>query len=206
MTRFSLAALTFLVALISPAAAQDRLTFSGAVRSITGQIEPAEARPGQTVTYKLTVSLNPGHLTYPTVQPDQRERQSQNKIQLPADGDLIFVEPVADPADAKTKSGSKAGQTLAYYPGGATWEVKAVVSPKAAPGEKTVALKQFSVLICNDAGNCLPPKAVPVKAAVTVSGNPVPVEEKYRAKVDAALGGPPAPAPKDGSPKTPTPP
>src|SRR5262249_31900593 len=152
--------------------------FESAVESIQATVVPAEAHPGQTVTYKLDVKLNDGWYTYPTRQPDQRERGSQNKIELPSPGDLIFVEPVTDPDHMKTKPGGSEG-TLGYYPGGVTWEFKAVVSPEATAGEKKVALRQFRIVVCyadlSGKGKCLAPKTVPVSAVFRVAGSPVPV-------------------------------
>ncbi|HKB05863.1 MAG TPA: cytochrome c biogenesis protein CcdA [Gemmataceae bacterium] len=204
MTRITVPLFLLLLALPTPAlSAPDQLTFDSAVQSIRGQIEPAEARPGQTVTYKLIVELTPGHLTYPTVQPDQRERDSKNVIELPAPADLIFVEPVRDPGGAATKPGDKG--TLSYYPDGATWEFKAVVSPTASPGPRKVALKRFRVLVC-DKDRCLAPKAVPVEATLVVSGTPVPIEEKYRDKVDQLLAPAAPPSPKSAGPPPSAPP
>src|SRR5262249_6768182 len=200
-----LSCFVLLIAGVMPAFGQDRtrITFDGAVQSVTSQIEPAEASPGQTVTFKLVVRLNPGFHTYPTVQPDPSEASSRNVIQLPAAGDLIFVEPVADPPGAKTKPGSEKGHTLAYYPDGATWEFRAVVSPKSTPGEKKVGLKQFKLLVCQE-DNCLPPRSVPVEATVKVSGAAVEVDSKYREAVAKAIGNAsPLPSPTKGPPLEP---
>src|SRR5262245_19865670 len=198
MTRIILP--TFLLFLVAtwPASAAS-LTFESAVQSIEGKIEPAEARPGQTVTYKLIIKLNPGHHTYPTVQPDKSEQASSNRIQLPDPGDLLFVEPVKDPEGLQTKPG--AGGTLAYYPEGAVWEFKAVVSPKASAGERKVALKKVQVLIC-DKDNCLPPKTVKIEAGMRVVGEPVEVEPQFRDKVEQLLASA-VPIKKDASPPTP---
>lgn len=198
MKRITLSLFLALFAAISPAFA-GKLSYATAVESIEGKVEPAEARPGQTVTYKLIVKLTPGHHTYPTFQPDPSEQSSRNLIELPEPGDLIFVEPVKDPDGAHIKPGAKPGSQQLYYPEGAVWEFRAVVSPKATPGEKKVPLKQFKVLIC-DEQNCLPPRREKVDATVQVSGSPVAVEEKYRAKVDEALAvaAPPSPTPSPG--------
>ncbi len=168
------------------------ISFEKAVRRIEGRIEPADAKPGQTVKFILSVQLNPGYLTYPTAQKDQREKDSQTVIQLPAAGDLIFVEAVQDPEGAQEKAGP-AG-TLRYYPEGATWTFPAVVSPTAAPGQRKQALKLFKALVCLD-DRCLPPKAVPVEATYTVLAGPaVEVDPKYK-DVVAKLTGPPRVAP-----------
>lgn len=189
----------FVIVTAATTKSHGQLTFNSAVESIQGKIEPATARPGQTVIYRLSVKLTPGHHTYPSLQLDPKS-ESKNIIVLPDAGDLIFVDPVSDPPDAQLMM--EKGETYLYYPGGATWEFKAVVSPKATTGPKKIALKQFKVLIC-DKNNCLPPRTVPVSAALEVAGSPVDVEEKYRAKVEESLGSrasPPSPAPKVGPP------
>jgi thiol:disulfide interchange protein DsbD len=196
MTRLSLPAVLLLLVGVSPTLAD--ISYETAVQSIEGKIEPSEARPGQTVTYKLIVKLHPGHYTYPTVQPDQQEKDSQNNIDLPGPGELIFVEPVRDPDGLQTKPGPLG--LLSYYPEGVVWEFKAVVSPRAAPGEKKVALKRFRFIVCNDK-NCLPRKTEKVEATFRVSGSPVEVEPQYRDKVEQSLAPPPMPA--FPSPKSP---
>ena len=189
MKRLALISFGLVVALASPAVAQRRpkLNFENAVQSIQGSIEPAEARPGQTVTYKVTVRLNPEWYTYPTEQLDGDFKQSRTTLKLPASSDLIFVERLTDPPDFKTKM-SSSGSYL-YYPGGVTWEVKAVVSPNAAPGEKRVPLKAFTIVVCNEVTeNCLAPTTVPVEASFKVTGPKMVVEPKYLAAVNDALG------------------
>src|SRR5262245_39952725 len=164
----SLLALSILTLAASQAFSQ-RQSFQDAVKSIEATIEPAEARPGDTVTYKLKVSLNHPYYTHPVKQPDTRVAASRNEIELPPPGDLIFVEPVSDPPNAKTKMSSIG--TLAYYPGGTTWEFKAVVSPKSTPGDKKIALQKFRALVCNgETEFCFPPRTIPVDAKVKVSG------------------------------------
>jgi thiol:disulfide interchange protein len=192
--------LAFLIITNSWATGQTgKLTFESAVESIKGVIEPESARPGQTVTFKLIVKLTPGHHTYPTAQPDPKQT-NKNTIILPDPGDLIFVEPVADPPEAQLKTENNL--TYLCYPEGATWQFKAVVSPKALPGSPKISLKLFKVLIC-DKDNCLPPRSVSVSATIQISGSPVEVESKYKAKVDEILNAsvkPPTPAPP-GPPK-----
>src|SRR5262249_17933377 len=77
---------------------------------------------------------------------------------------------------------------IRYFPGGATWEVKAVVSPKASAGEKTITLKDFRIVVC-DKDNCLPPKKVPISAKLTVLEGTQAVDPKYKQAVEKSLGG-----------------
>jgi len=80
-------ALTALLALspavipASPAAAQK--WYEKAVNKVEAKFTPAEAKPGQTVTFTLTVELNDGFHTYPTVQPDKQAAGMVNDITFP---------------------------------------------------------------------------------------------------------------------------
>src|SRR5262249_30695405 len=70
---------------LTPAHAEGKLSWNTAVESVRGEIVPADARPGQTVTYKLIIKLAPGHHTYPTEQTDPKST-SKNTIELPQTG------------------------------------------------------------------------------------------------------------------------
>ena len=91
------------------------------------RFEPAQAKPGQVVTLKVTVTPKAGYWTYPA----NADQISRNRFVLPTTGDLIFVGPVTDPPGAKEKPGDNFGETDLYYPGPApvTWAFTAVVSP-----------------------------------------------------------------------------
>ena len=67
--------------------------FVKSVKKIEATLEPAEAKPGQTVTFKLTVDLNEGYHTYPTVQPDPAAEPYVNMLKFPAAGSVIFRHP-----------------------------------------------------------------------------------------------------------------
>src|SRR5437870_8197637 len=54
----------------SDAAAAKTPTFEEVVKSIKATVEPATAKRGETVTWRLVVELIDGWHTYPTVQPD----------------------------------------------------------------------------------------------------------------------------------------
>ena len=114
------------------------------------EIEPKQAKPGETVTFKLTVTPKGAAWTYPAVS----DQLSTNTYKLPKPGDVIFVGGVTDPPGWKEKpSIEPPGLMDRYYSHQVTWELKAVVSPKAAPGSKTVALAIGSkIQICNDNG------------------------------------------------------
>jgi Thiol:disulfide interchange protein DsbD, N-terminal len=156
------------------------------VQKVEARFEPAAARPGEVVTLKIDVTLDAGWHTYPTVQKEKAARSYVNKITFPTEGPIIFVGSVIDPPDAKSKAEADI-EELIYYPGGGTWERKAVVSPKATAGENTVKVK-FRLSVC-DKNVCLPPETLELEPKLKVSGAPVAVDSKYKDEVEKALGG-----------------
>ncbi|HVK11279.1 MAG TPA: hypothetical protein VM597_21090 [Gemmataceae bacterium] len=184
MTRF----LAGLVALtVATTAFADPAT--DAVKKVEAVFEPADARPGQTVTLKITVALADGYHTYPVVQPADEAKFSANKITFPADGPVVYVGDLVDPVGPKSKTVddpvAKEKYELLYYPGGGTWVRKAVVLPTARAGAVASKVK-VKLLVC-DADNCFPPKTVEVEAKLKVLDGPaVEVEKKYQAEVGKA--------------------
>ena len=163
--------------------------YEKAVKKVSGEFTPAEAKPGQTVTFSLTVELNEGYHTYPTAQVDKMAAGMVNVLKFPDAGAVIFVDRVQDPKDPKTKADPEIGITeLRYYEGKVTFTRKAVVSPKAAAGATAVKLAAFKLSVC-DKQNCFPPKDVPVEAALKVLDGPaVSVQKEYADEVKKALG------------------
>src|SRR5688572_32019698 len=90
-----------------------------AVKKVEAVFEPAEARPGQTVTLKITVQLADGYCTYPVVQPAPEGKYSTNSVVFPAGGLVVFVGETVDPAGPKAKKVED--YELLTYPGGGTW-------------------------------------------------------------------------------------
>jgi thiol:disulfide interchange protein len=209
MKRFLLPALLPLLA-AAPALAQ----FSGPSRNlrfpdvaeVEASVEPATAKRGETVTWRLTVELIPGWHTYPTKQNDPEASSSVNKITFPAPGDVIFVGDLQEPPNPVQKSEPPIKELL-WYEGKAVWERKFVVSPDATPGAKTVTVP-VRILACQE--SCLPPERITTRATLTVSdAPPVSVDSKYADAVRAATGaaspGTRA-APPDTQPKVSAPP
>lgn len=171
-----------------PGTANAQKWYEKAVKKVEGKFTPAEAKPGQTVTFTLTVELNDGYHTYPTVQPDKQAAAMVNLIKFPEPGAVIFVGETQDPKDYAAKEEPDIGiKELRYNTGTVVYTRKAVVSPKASAGATTVKLDNFSLSVC-DKNNCFPPKKVPVEASLKVlDGPPVPVEKAYAEEVMKAL-------------------
>lgn len=181
MMRFLLATLGLVIAL--PALAQP--TFDEVLKKAEAKFEPATAKPGQTVTLKVNLELMTGWHTYPITQTDKAAKTYTNRFTFPADGAVVYVGDFDDPAGAKEKAEPLAMiEKLIYYPGGATWERKAVVLPSAKAGEVSSKIK-VKVLVC-DKDNCLPPKTLELEAVLKVAGDPVAVDPKYKAEVEKA--------------------
>jgi hypothetical protein len=171
-----------------PAIASDKDWFAKAVKGIETKVIPAEAKPGETVTVRITVQLNDGYHTYPLVQPDPRAADQINKLTFP-DPDpagLIFVGMAKGPDNPTKKAEPALGiKEMHIFSGTATYERKAVVSPKAS-GKVTVQIPKFQFMVC-DENNCFPPKSLKPEATVTISGTAVPVAKEYAAEVESAL-------------------
>jgi DsbC/DsbD-like thiol-disulfide interchange protein len=153
------------------------------VKKVEAVFEPAEAKPGQTVTLKITVRLADGYHTYPVTQPDPAAKYSTNSIKFPADGPVVFVGETIDPIGPKTKKTDE--YEYLVYPGGGTWTRKAVVLPSAKPGDASAKVK-VKLMVC-DEDRCLPPKTYDLEAKLKVLAGPaVEVEAKYKADVEKA--------------------
>src|SRR6266536_187314 len=112
-----------------PTAARKPDWYEKAVKKVEATFEPAEAKPGQTVTLKITVHLNDGYHTYPTKQPDKAAEAMVNKITYPDPGAVTFVGDVIDPKEYKTKAEPELGiKEMRIVEGKVVYERKAVVS------------------------------------------------------------------------------
>lgn len=163
--------------------------FEKAVKKVGVKVEPAAAKPGQVVTFKITIDLQDGYHTYPTTQPDKAAAGYVNLIKFPAQDAMIFVGRVDDPKGFDAIADAEQGiKELRKYSGTVTFARKAVVSPKAAPGTAT-AKATLKLMVC-DKDRCFAPKDVPVEAALKVlDGPPVPVPQEFAAEVTKALAG-----------------
>src|SRR5262245_44438801 len=116
---------------VAPGSAAPPKWFDKAIKKIEGKFTPAEAKPGETVTFTLTVELHDGYYTYPTVQPDKLAAGMVNVIKFPTPGTVIFVGSTEDPKDFLTKEEMDLGiKELRYNVGKVVYTRKAVVSPK----------------------------------------------------------------------------
>ncbi len=175
-----------------PSAAQDKKPawWDKAVKKVEAAFDPAEAKPGQTVTLKLTVELHDGYYTYPLKQEDKAAAWMVNKLAFPEAGAVVFVGEPIDADDYKTKAEPELGiRELRYYPKKVVYERKAVVRPSQKPGEVAVKLPEFRLTVC-DANNCYPARKLTPEAKLKVLDGPaVPVDPKYAGELKKAAGG-----------------
>src|SRR5689334_22199954 len=80
-------------------------SFDKVVKKVEATFEPATAKRGETITWKLTVEVADGWHTYPTKQTDPAAQTNVNKITPPTVGSAVFVpNTLVEPAGAKTKA------------------------------------------------------------------------------------------------------
>ncbi len=182
---------------------------------VTVDVTPSKAKPGETVTVKLTVAPKPnsGSWTYPAF-PEDMSQTSRNEIELPPPGDLVFIGAVTDPAvkwetkprDANAPNGPKDQ----YTHGPVEWQFKAVVSPKAKAGAKSVLLNGVRLQVCDERscylvdGEKLPPLEFKVEEGK--SDKIVPGDLAAALEAEKKAGSPPAPAGDRGGPRVIDPP
>jgi thiol:disulfide interchange protein len=207
-----LSAAVVLLALCGRASAQfDKVTFDD-LGAVSLKVEPAKAKRGETVTVKLTLTPTAAGRTYP-FNPKDPNQLSRNKLRGSKDADLIFVDAGPDPAGAKMKPRDGEPGEDEYYAAAVSWELKAVVSPKAAPGKKSGPLRGLTVMFCGSAGGpdvCLTKSDAAADFEV-LPDDAVPVESKYAAAVEKlvppSLPSPPPPSAVAAGPtETPAPP
>lgn len=162
------AAVIVLLFVAADASAQKkRERFADVVPRVEARFEPAEAKPGDTVVWKLTIELKPGWHTYPTRQATPGASEVI-EIAFPTVEALAAKGEITDPPGAGTIPNPEGGLPLAVYDGTVTFEQKFVVTPRAANGPFTFTVPT-RLLACDD-NHCLPPEKVVTTATLTVAG------------------------------------
>lgn len=161
MTVFGLSILSGVLC-FSKAQAQN-LTFNDIVKKLDATIEPAKVKPGDTVTWKLTIDLLEGWHTYPTVQPDPNQSTFVTKITFPKIDGLSFTGDVKEPKPIIKKDPDG---DIAMLEGVVTFERKITISRDAKPGKVKVQVP-VKLQVCSK-DTCLPPKTVTVTVELMV--------------------------------------
>jgi thiol:disulfide interchange protein DsbD len=168
--------------------------FADAVAA-TLTVDPTQAKPGETVTVKLTLTPRAGWHTYPFNPPPG---QASKNDWAPAKGGPLVFQPFADPP-AKPNPEAK-GEV--YYDGTVTWEIKATVAADAAPGPATVTLGETQLQVCKE--QCLNSRErdLPTAAFIVLPGDrssPPPAAVPPKAEVASKPSTEPAVKPAESS-------
>src|SRR5438067_13315437 len=98
MKRLRIVFFTLLAAVIgAPPVVAGPRDFGVVARKVEARFVPETAKPGETVTWRLTIELIPGWHTYPTQQVDPKAEGQVNVIKFPTSPDVIFVDQLQDP-------------------------------------------------------------------------------------------------------------
>ncbi len=142
------------------------------VATVSAEIVPAKAKPGDAVTFRLIVTPKPDCKTYP-FRPTTGQVSKNDFAPLTA-GSVLLPKPPADPPGATVKE-KKPGDVEEYYTGPTTWEIAGTVAPDAKPGATTVPLTGTVLQACT-ATNCFPSDFKnPPSAVFEVLPGPTPV-------------------------------
>lgn len=125
--------------------------------SFAAAVVPAEAKAGETVSYRVTASIaRPWHIyAYDATQPDEGPRNTQ--FDLFGTGGLEVAgswEP-DNPPEQKPEPAFPNLPFVSLHEGEVTWSISLRVPPGAAPGSRTVQ-SQVYFQLCDDRG-CKPP-------------------------------------------------
>ena len=151
--------------------------------AVSAKVEPAEARPGDTVTFRVTAKVEPGwHIyAYNKTLPDDGPRPTQfdlfDAAGLKPKGDWT---PSADPT-RKAEPAFPDIPFVEYHEDEVTWSLKLTVPADATPGKKTLRC-QAAYQLCSDQNCSIPGRwtlddvTLTVKPA-TAGAKPKPPEE-----------------------------
>jgi thiol:disulfide interchange protein DsbD len=155
--------------------------FPKAITKIEARIEPAEARRGEVLTWKVTIDVAPGWHTYPTVQRAPQAAANVNRIEFADTEVVVPVGKVQQPKNPTTLTEEENGTSYklsSYQAGSHTWQGSLVVRPDAKPGDHVIQMK-VRILVCNEA-KCLPGREVKLAVKLKITDEePLPIDPKY---------------------------
>jgi thiol:disulfide interchange protein DsbD len=142
--------------------------------ALTSSIEPAEAKPGQQVTFKVTAKLDPGFHIYKYAKeqgagPVNTSFDFFDPAGLKLDGDWV-----ASHEPLKHKDPNFADlDAVEYYEDEVSWSIKLLVPPGSEAGKKSLRC-QVRYQICDDKTCSIPGQWTLPDAVVTVLGADAP--------------------------------
>ncbi len=157
-------------------------SFEQVAKQFKVEVEPKEAKAGQTVTLKVRIEPIFGFWTYPLDQPGSKtnpEINQVNQFRVTKNPVLIEVEPFKDPAGSENH---KVDNSLSYlvYAKETLWEQKYVVAPGSKIGEIKIDLRP-KINIC-DNRNCYFTNRK-LSIPLTIIPGKVDIDAKYAAKI-----------------------
>jgi thiol:disulfide interchange protein DsbD len=136
---------------------------------IEARFEPATAKPGDSVTWIMTVEVVPGWHTYPTVQTDPEALSNVVVIKFPKTGNLTPTGPIIEPSNPIEKAYPELKIKKAYeYEGTVVWSQRMTLGNTTEPGPLVYKVP-VTFLVCKE--NCIREKR-DVAATLTVRGEP----------------------------------
>jgi thiol:disulfide interchange protein len=168
---------------VEDAPAKPKVTDSRAVRrpkavTFTTEIIPAHAKPGESVTLKVTAKVeHPWHIyKYAKEQPDEGPQLTTFDLFDPAGLELKGDWTPSTPPIKKKDKQYASLEYLEFYEGEASWTHQLVVNADTEPGKKSVQV-QIHFMVCNDE-QCSQPVDWTLRAAdltVDAADNSTPV-------------------------------
>ena len=149
--------------------------------TLTTSVEPAEAKPGDTVSFKVTAKLDPGFHIY---------KYSKENGDGPVPTSFDFF----DHAGLETEGDWKASRdpekhkdanfpdlaAVEYYEDEVTWTIKVKIPADASPGKKTLRC-QARYMICDDKTCSVPGRwTLPDTELGVTKGDPAPPAAKAK--------------------------
>jgi thiol:disulfide interchange protein DsbD len=158
------------------------------------QLEPKEAKRGETVTWKFTMHVKDGWHTYPTKAKQFPGNPSVTGLRFPKPGEeVLFVGELTEP---ESRSELIDGTPTLVVEGTAVWERKLLVRPDAKPGKVKVEVKS-NLLACTT--SCLFDSPILTSELTVTDGPPVEVDPKYKQEYEQATKASDPPSPRDSS-------
>ena len=138
---------------------------------LTTSVQPSEARPGSTVTFKITAKLNPGWHIYTQAKTQEGDGPRNTIFDL---FDTAGLERAGDwKADRKPESRAEPAfenQVFLYFEDEVSWTIPLKVPANAAAGKKQIRV-QASYQVCNAQSCSFPGHWTLPDATLTVLAN-----------------------------------
>jgi thiol:disulfide interchange protein DsbD len=167
--------------------------------TLTTAVVPAEAKPGETVSFQVTARLKPGYHIYTYSQGPQGEGPKNTTFDLFDTAGLTIAGDWKPSKEAVQKKEPAFPDLdfVSFYEDEVTWSIPLTIPPNAESGEKTL-LCQAGYMICNARSCSLAGQWTLPGAVLKVLGGQA---AGANAGAAAEAAAPPAPKKKDSNPR-----